>query len=93
MFSPKTSHEFCLNRIHVGAKIIAVFCFCCSNPKEVFASQANQQKVDVKIYPWTKCEISKDGHDWHILADNDRRIKLESNSSVPRPDGGSSMEY
>ena len=35
---------------------------------------ANQWKVDIKIFSWSRCEICKDRHDWQILAENDQRI-------------------
>ena len=37
--------------------------------------RANQQKSDTKIYSLTQCSITVNKCDWHILKDNEERIK------------------
>ena len=41
-------------------------------------SSANQWKAKFKIFSWTRCAISKDRRDWHILARNDKRFVLHN---------------
>ena len=37
--------------------------------------RAHPLKTDSKIYSFTQCSLAVNGCDWHILADNDERIK------------------
>ena len=59
-----------------------VYCDFYYSFKKWIISVRNQGVPSVKVlfvYPLSKgtlsqCEISKDGHDWHILTDNDERL-------------------